>query len=115
MRLKQTSQELSATISPLRRENPSDPSRLRLSHFSTFCQKRHRHFIIHTRTHLLHPHPQRKPSRSKTVDDRAPRFTQGRIPADGRGGAFQEHGIECSNRSTRSSLKVTRVRRFSVC
>ncbi|GIY43117.1 hypothetical protein CEXT_152741 [Caerostris extrusa] len=46
------------------------------------------------------------------MDDRAPRFIQGRIHGDERGGAFEKHGIECSNGSTRSSLKV---RQFSVC
>ncbi|GIY09738.1 hypothetical protein CDAR_60171 [Caerostris darwini] len=43
------------------------------------------------------------------MDDRAPRYVQGGIHGDGRGGAFQEHGIECSNGSTRSSPKSNKV------
>ncbi|GIY09736.1 hypothetical protein CDAR_60161 [Caerostris darwini] len=70
MRLKQTSQELSAAISPLR-ETVRRTSRTQaisdFSHFSTFCQKRHRHFIIDTRTHSL------PPSQRKQAPRRYPR------------------------------------------
>ncbi|GIY43119.1 hypothetical protein CEXT_152751 [Caerostris extrusa] len=84
--LKQTSQDLSEAISPLRRENLSDKTHLRL--FSLFDILSGNAIDISLSIALPLPHPKqsKSPSLSKTMDDRAPRFIQGRNHGDGEEG-----------------------------
>ncbi|GIY43121.1 hypothetical protein CEXT_152761 [Caerostris extrusa] len=107
MRLKQTSQELSTAISLRETERRTSRTQapLRLSHFSTFCQKRHRHFIIHTRTHLLPPPPNPPSQRKQALVAISRQWMTGpqdssgdsRIHGDERGGPSRNTESNVSN------------------